>query len=93
VVFNEDSILREKSETEDKAQGGASNSSAADTQKKRVEFSNSPKRPEGSEEDFSDSDEDKLEATQEQLRPLRRSVRVTVSPTRYGWMKIMSLSY
>ena len=37
------------------------------------------------EEDSSDSDEDKQEATQEQLRPLRRSVRVTMPPTRYGW--------
>ena len=48
VVFDEDSMLREKSETEDKMQGGGSNNSAADTQKKRVKFSNSPKRPEGS---------------------------------------------
>ena len=31
VVFDEDSILREKSEKEDKAQGGASDSSTADT--------------------------------------------------------------
>ena len=57
MIFDEDSILREKSETEDK--GGASNSLAPDTQKKGVEFSDSPKRPEGSEKDSSDSDGDK----------------------------------
>jgi len=39
MIFDEDSMLREKSEAEDKAQGGASDSSAADTQKKGVEFS------------------------------------------------------
>ena len=43
VVFDADSMLREKSETEDKAQDGASDSSA-DTQKKEVEFSESPKK-------------------------------------------------
>jgi len=42
---------------EDKIQGGASDSSA-DTQEKKIEFSESPKRPEGSEEDSSDSDGD-----------------------------------
>jgi len=84
VVFDEESMLREKLKTEGKAQGGASDSSA-DTQKKEVEFSESPKRPERSEEDSSDSDGDEQEATKEQLRPLRWSVRVTVSPTRYGW--------
>jgi len=66
VIFDEDLMLREMSETEDKAQGGASDSSAADTQKKRVKFLDSLKRPEGSEKDSSDSDEDKQEATQEQ---------------------------
>jgi len=85
MIFDEDSMLREKSETEDKAQGGASDSSAADTQKKGVKFSDSTKRPEGSEEDSPDSDGDKQETTQEQPRPLRQSVRVTVPPTRYGW--------
>jgi len=49
VIFDEKSMLQEESETEDKAQGGAS-----DTQEKKVEFSESPKRPEGSEKDFSD---------------------------------------
>jgi len=34
---------------EDKAQGGASDSSITDTQEKGVEFSDSPKRSEGSE--------------------------------------------
>ena len=55
----------------------------ADTQEKGVEFSDSPKRSEGSEKDSSGSNGDKQEATQEQPRPLRRSVRVTVPPTRY----------
>ena len=62
MVFNEDSLLREKSEMEDKTQGGPSDSLAVDTQKKEVKFSDSPKRPEGSEEDSSDSDGDKQEA-------------------------------
>ena len=59
VVFDEDSMLREKLKTENKAQGGASDSSTTDTQKKGVEFSDSTKRPEGSEEDSSDSAGDK----------------------------------
>jgi len=80
VIFDEDSMLREKSEKEDKAQGGISDSSAANTQEKGVEFSDNSKRPEGSEEDSSDSDGDKQEAIQEQPRPLRRLVRVTVPP-------------
>jgi len=41
-------MLQEKSEMEDKAQGGASDS-PADTQEKEVEFSESSKRLEGSE--------------------------------------------
>jgi len=45
----------------------------------------SPKRPEGSEEDSSDSDIDEHEATQEQRRPLKRSVRIKVLPIRYSW--------
>jgi len=57
VIFDEESMLREKSEMENKAQGGASDS-LADTKKKEVEFSKSPKRPEGSEEDSSNSDGD-----------------------------------
>ena len=44
MVFDEDSMLREKLEMEDKAKGGASDSSTADTQKKKVEFSESPKK-------------------------------------------------
>ena len=93
MVFDEDSMLREKSETEDKAQGGASDSSTADTQKKGVEFSYNPKRPKGSEEDFSDSDGDKHEATQEKSRPLRRSIRVTMPQKSMDGMNIMSLSH
>jgi len=56
---------------EDKAQDGASDSSV-DTKEKGVEFSESPKRPEGSEKDSSNSDGDNEETTQEQPRPLRR---------------------
>ena len=84
MVFDEESMLREKSETEDKAQGAASDSSA-DTQEKEVEFSESPKRSEGSEEYSSDLNRDEQEATQEQPRPLRQSVRITVPPIRYDW--------
>jgi len=84
VVFDEELMLHEKSEMKDKVQGGASDSST-DTQKKGVEFSENPKRPEGLEENSSDSDRDNEEATQEQHSLLRRSVRVTVLPTRYGW--------
>jgi len=62
VVFDEESMLQEKSEMEDKTQGGASNS-LVDTQEKEVKFSESPKRPEGSEEDSSDSNRDEQEAT------------------------------
>ena len=84
VIFDEDSMLREKSETEDKVQGGASDR-LADNQKKLVKFSENPKRPEGSEKDSSDLDGDKQEAIQEQPGPLRWSVRVTVPPTRFDW--------
>jgi len=61
VVFNKESMLQENSETENKAQGEASDNST-DTQKKRIEFSESPKRPERSEEN-SDSDGDNEDAT------------------------------
>ena len=62
MVFDEESMFQEKLETEDKAQGRASDSSA-DTQEKKVEFSMSPKRFEGSEEDSSDLDRYEQEAT------------------------------
>ena len=58
VVFNEESMLQEKSTTEDKTQDGASDNSV-DTQEKRVKFSDSHKRLKGSEENSSDSDGDK----------------------------------
>ena len=67
-------MLQEKSETEDKAQGVALDSSA-DTQEKWVEFSESPKKPDELDEDSSDLDKDKHEAT--------RSVRVKMPPIRY----------
>ena len=67
-------MLQEKSETKDKAQGGAPDNSA-DTQEKGVEFSENPKRPDG----------DEHKATQEQPKLLRRSVRVTEPPVWYGW--------
>ena len=78
VLFEEKSVLQEKSKTEDKTQGGASDSSA-DTQEKKVEFSERPKRSEGSEEIRFRW----RQTGQEQLRPLRRLVRVTVPLTRY----------
>ena len=53
VIFDEKSILREMSETENKAQCGALDSST-DTLEKKVEFSENPKRPEESEEDSSE---------------------------------------
>jgi len=65
VIFDEDSMLREKSETENKAQDGISDSSAADTQKKGLEFSESLKRPKRSEKDSPNPDGDNQEATQE----------------------------
>ena len=68
----------------DKAQGRVSDSSA-DTQEKEVEFSESLRRPEESEEDSSGLDRDNQDAIQEQPGTLRRSVRVTVPPTRYDW--------
>ena len=43
MIFDEESMLQEKSKIKDKAQGGVSNSST-DTQEKRVKFSESPKR-------------------------------------------------
>ena len=55
VIFDEKSILQEKSETKDKMQDGALDSSAG-TQKKEVKFSESLKRPEESEKDSSDLD-------------------------------------
>ena len=70
VAFDEEMMLQEKSETKNKAQGGAPDNSA-DTQEKRVEFSENPKRPEGSEENSSDSDRDNQEPIQEQPRPLK----------------------
>ena len=67
---------------EDKAQGGAPDS-AADSQAKEIEFSDSSKKPDGSDEDPSESDGDEHEATQQQPRSLRQSDRVLVPPLRY----------
>jgi len=64
VVFDEKSTLQEKSEAEDKAQGGAPDSLTH--YRKRVEFSDDPKKPDRSDEDSSDSDRDEQEATHEQ---------------------------
>jgi len=74
-------MLQEKSE--DKAQGRAPDSST-ESQAKKVEFSNDPKKPDGLDED-SDSDRDEHGATQQQPKLLRQSNRVSVSLTRYGW--------
>jgi len=46
MIFDEESMLQDKSETKNKAQGKALNSSTC-TQKKRVEFSENPKKPDG----------------------------------------------
>jgi len=54
VVFDEESMLQKRSEIEDKAQGGAPDSST-DTHVKGVEFSDGPKRPNRSDEDSSNS--------------------------------------
>jgi len=69
---------------EDTGQGWAPDSSA-DSHVKGVEFSDGPKRPDGSDKDSSDLNVDEPEATQEQSRPLKRSDRVSVPPTRYDW--------
>jgi len=63
VVFDKNSMLLEKSETENKTQGEASDRSV-NTQKKGVKFSESLKRPEGSEENSSNPDGGNQEATQ-----------------------------
>ena len=76
-------MLQEKSETGDKIQGESPDSSI-DTQKKIVKFSENPKRPDKSNENSTDSDGDEYETTQEQPKPLRRSSRATLPPTRYG---------
>ena len=57
MLFDEKSMLQETSEIKDKAQGGAPNSST-DSQIKEVEFSDGPKRPDGYDEDSSDSNGD-----------------------------------
>ena len=72
MIFDEELILQEKSEMENKAQGGAPDSST-DTQEKGVQFSENSKRPDGSKNNSSNSDEEQ-KATQEQPRPLRRPV-------------------
>ena len=77
MVFDEESMLQEKLET--------AIDRLADTQEKRVEFSESTKRLDVIEEDSSDLDGDEQKATKEQPRPLRRSVKVTMPLIRYGW--------
>ena len=86
VVFDEEIMLHEKSKMEDKAQGGTSDSST-DSKSKEFEFSDNPNKHVVSNED-SDLDGDMQETTQEQqvqLRPLRLSDRVLVSPIRCDW--------
>ena len=72
MVFDEKSMLHEKSKIEYKAQSGAPNS-LADTQEKEVELSENPKRPDGSEDNSSDSDGDERRLLKSQPRPLRLS--------------------
>jgi len=82
-------MLQEKSKTEDKAQGGSTNN-LVDSLSKEFEFLDDPNKPVGSNEDSSNSDGDKQEATQEQHvqpRLLRRFDRVSKLPIRYGWDK------
>ena len=56
-------MLHAKSKTEDKAQGGASDS-LADSQSKEFEFLYDPNKLVGSDENSSDSGGDRQEATQ-----------------------------
>ena len=65
MIFDEKSMLQEKSKMGDIVQGGASNSST-DSRSKEFKFSDAPNKHVGSDEDFSDSDGDMQEATQEQ---------------------------
>jgi len=62
VVFDENSMLQVKSKTENKAQGGASDSST-DSQREEFEFSDEPIKPVGLDEDSSISNGDRQEAT------------------------------
>ena len=71
----------------DKAQGRDPDIST-DTQVKGVELSDDLNRPDGSDKNFSDSNGDEQEATEEQLRPLRRLIKLLVLPIRYGWKYI-----
>ena len=64
MVFDQESMLQEKSKTEDKAQGGASHNSV-DSQSKEFEFSDDSNKPVGLDEKSSNSDKDMHEATQE----------------------------
>ena len=68
--------------TEDKVQGGVSNV-PVDSQVE-VEVLEVPKSPEGTTEE-TEIERDGEQATQEQPRPLRRSSRTVVPPSRYGW--------
>jgi len=79
VVFDEESMLQ-GSKTDVKSQDGAPVSSA-DSQTESVEFSEISDTSVENSETGGDIDE----ATQEQPRPLRRSSRISVPPTRYGW--------
>ena len=70
VIFNEESMLQEKSKTEDKVQGGTSNSSA-DSQSEEFEFLDDLNKLVGSDENSSDSYGDMQKATQGQQVQLR----------------------
>jgi len=59
-------MLQEISEIEDKAKGEALNNST-DYQAKEVELSDDPKKPDGSDEDPSESDGDEHEVTRNNL--------------------------
>jgi len=51
---------------------------------KWFEFSNDYKKPNGLDEDSSDSNGDEQESTQQQPKLLRWSDKVSMTPTRYG---------
>jgi len=92
VVFDEESMLQERSETEDNAQGGVPDSST-DSHVKEVEFSDGPKKPDGSDEDPSKSDGDEQEATQQQHRLLRGQLEFQCHQQDMAGKMIMSYSH
>ena len=73
--------------------GGASNSSAADTQKKGVEFSDNSKRPEGSEDDPQIQMKTNKRLLKSNLDSWGGQSELRCYQQGVAWMKIMSLSH